>query len=173
MAVQRIEVLTNLVHGRGGRNLPEIRVSRAVHKVSGLVEIGFRRRSTASGELKIGRCRRSVSTAVTANGVEEFGGRHRSDSTAVRARGVVAKTLRKKKSNFNHVTNLGGAKHSVPLEDRKDMVFGALTIITSRSHAAMPTFTRMAMHSWNSEVTMAMLYILGRVDDDTPIRTMF
>jgi hypothetical protein len=71
------------------------------------------------------------------------------------------------------VTNLGGSKHSVPLEDRKDLVFGALTIIISRSPAAMPTFTRMAMHAWDTHVTMSMLYIIGRVDDDTPIRTMF
>jgi hypothetical protein len=92
--------LTHLVRGIGARNHPEIGETRAVYKVSGVVEIGLRRRPTASGELKIGMSRRSVSTAVRAIGVVELGARHRSDSTAVRARGVVATTLRKKNRNI-------------------------------------------------------------------------
>jgi hypothetical protein len=96
MAIQRREVLTHLVRGIGARNHPEIGETRTVYKVSGVVEIGLRRRPTASGELKIGMSRRSVSTAVRAIGVVELG----ADSTAVRARGVVVTTLRKTNRNL-------------------------------------------------------------------------
>ena len=80
---------------------------------------------------------------------------------------------KKGKLKYDNVTNLGGSKHMVPLEDRKDLVFSALSIIASRSPVEMPTFTRMAMHSWDEHVTMSMLYIFGRIDEDTPIRSMF
>jgi hypothetical protein len=79
---------------------------------------------------------------------------------------------KKNKSKYNNVTNLGGSKHMLPLDDRKDLVFGALAIIVSRLPGALPMFTRMSLGSWDVPATMSMLYILGRVDEKTPLRAM-
>ncbi len=110
LAVRRRELLANLVRGSGARTLPEIGVARAVHKVSGVVEIGLRNRSTASGELEIGMPHRSVSTAVRAKGVV----RHRSISTAVKASGVLAATVRKPIWNIIILQSLAGRNISDP-----------------------------------------------------------
>jgi hypothetical protein len=80
---------------------------------------------------------------------------------------------KKNKSKYNNVTNLGGSKHMLPLGDRKDLVFGALAIIVSRSPGALPMFTRLSLGSWDVPATMSMLYILGRVDEKTPLRAMY
>ena len=77
-----------------------------------------------------------------------------------------------KNSKYDDVKYLGGSKNMVALDDRKDMVFGALAIIVSRLPGAMPMFTRLSLGSWDVPATMSMLYILGRVDEKTPIRAM-
>ena len=80
---------------------------------------------------------------------------------------------KKEKSKYDNVTTLGGSKHMLPLDDRKDLVFGALAKVVNRLPGAMPMFTRVSLGSWDVLATMSMLYILGRVDEKTPIRPMY